>query len=186
MSEEGNEEEFDAREDFMAWCREHTGSLRLTARRHARDHQAADDAVQHVLESFWKKWEEADLRRKVKNTPGYAQRCVINAWRSMERSETAERERLKKYASGEPVPETQDLYSDIEWKLSLPPMLDMLNPTWRSVIELRYRQGRSFPEIAALMGISESTARRFDKRALIALAEAERAWGEKGGGDGRR
>ncbi|MET7937628.1 sigma-70 family RNA polymerase sigma factor [Streptomyces sp. NPDC005322] len=175
---------FDVREDFKAWLCEHTEPLRLTARRHARDHQAADDAVQIVLERFWKKWEDAEFREKVKNTPGYAQRCVINAWRSTERSETAERERLKKYGSGELVPETQDLYSDIEWKLSLPPMLEMLEPTWRSVIELRYQQGKSFPEIAAVMGISESTARRYDKGALDALSKAERAWGEKGGRDG--
>ncbi|WP_432038028.1 RNA polymerase sigma factor [Streptomyces cucumeris] len=178
-------EEFDAREDFRTWLYTGTGPLRLTARRHARDHQAADDTVQTVLESFWKKWGNAEFREKVKNTPGYAQRCVINAWRSTERSEAAERERLRKYSSGEPVPETQDLYSDIEWKLSLPPMLEQLEPTWRSVIELRYRQGKSFAEIAVILGISESTARRYDKGALNALAQAERAWGEKGGRDGR-
>jgi RNA polymerase sigma factor (sigma-70 family) len=166
----------DLKEDFRIWCLENSRRLLQVAFRHSRNRWTAEDVYQTTLEKFWARWDNDEFRKRVKSDPGFAPRCVINNWRDLARSEIADRERLKKTMTGK-VPD--EAYSDIERDEMISQMLGELDPTWRSVIELRYMQEKSITETAAALGISEATARRYEKRALAALEKAEQRMGDE-------
>ena len=165
-------EEFDVKEDYTTWCRSNAESLRKYIRRITREHQAADDAVQVVLFRFWRRWQDASFRTRAREEPGYARRAVINAWRSECRSDRAREMRQQRWVSDNPGRESHEMYSDVEREVRLAALLQPLPPTWRTVIELRHIQGKSFVQVAAEMGIAEWRARHYDALAIRALRKA--------------
>ncbi|MEW1861786.1 sigma-70 family RNA polymerase sigma factor [Streptomyces sp. NPDC088194] len=161
-----------SQEDFELWCRQNAESLLRIAYRSARNPVTAEDAVQKVLFRFWRHWGTLRLRESVKTIPGYAARAVINQLRSIERSDIRDRERLTEWLRSEAESIDGDMYSEVEWELGIPQILGKLNPTWKLIIQLRYLEKATFSEIADLLGISESTARRYEKLAREEVMKA--------------
>ncbi|WHM41122.1 sigma-70 family RNA polymerase sigma factor [Streptomyces sp. BPTC-684] len=167
------EKSFDLRGDFGQYCEENTPRLLRVAFRITRDPWAAEDALQNVLEKFWKRWPEAGFRDRVLRTPGYSNSCVVYSAIDAIRSEASRAFREEQDASKEVV--RSDDYLRVEDDDSFRRMLDVLNSlnrTWRLVIYLRYAREFTIVEVAAIIQISESTARRYERRALMALREA--------------
>jgi RNA polymerase sigma factor (sigma-70 family) len=175
------DDDADTRKDFETWCLEHLPTLRSTGVRHSPRY--GEDAVQTVLERYQSKWGNPDFSDEVKSSPGcgYAKRSVINETRSMANSENADHRRLQKWTTNNPPADSSETFAHVEEKVSADSLLDMLNPTWRSVICLRYGDGLSLADVAAHLGISESTARRYEKLAVKAFMQAERTWEEQKG-----
>ncbi|MEU3838414.1 sigma-70 family RNA polymerase sigma factor [Streptomyces sp. NPDC028635] len=160
----------EARADFVRHCEENTGRLIGAAYRVTGNLWDAQDAVQTVWYRFWKSWPSADFRNVVLNNPGYSYRAVFNAALDIARSEMTRTLRQEKEARKESV--TEDGYSRVEDDARLFKLLKNLHPTWRLVIHLRFTQELTFAELAAVLRVSEATARRYEKRAIKALEEA--------------
>jgi RNA polymerase sigma factor (sigma-70 family) len=161
------------RADFSAFCEESTGALLRTAWRITCNKYDAEDAVQNVLEKFWTRWPNPRFRDAVKSQPGYSHTCVTRAAIDCIRSEKSRSQRQEKVAGKVVVSESDysrvDDGDSFKWGLEL---LKQLNPTWHLVIYLRYAQEKTIAEVAANLRIGETTARRYEKRALKALKEA--------------
>ncbi|MEU6495739.1 sigma-70 family RNA polymerase sigma factor [Streptomyces sp. NPDC046984] len=161
------------RADFVKYCEENEARLIGAAHRITGNPWDAEDAVQNVLERFWKSWSDAAFRERVRKTRGYSSRCVTNAAIDAIRSGRSRVGREDKDAREVVV--RSDGYSYVEADESFRGMLKILeglNSTWRVVIHLRYAEEFKPVEVAAILRISEATARRYEKRALRALEEA--------------
>jgi RNA polymerase sigma-70 factor (ECF subfamily) len=161
------------RADFAKYCEANTARLIGVAYRVTGNRWDAQDATQNVLLKFWEFWPDADFRDRVWNNRSYSRTAVVRAAIDMIRSEKARAERQEKDARKEVI--KGDDFSRINDDDSFSGMLEVLhglNPTWRVVIHLRYKQDFKIAEVAALLRISEATARRYEKRALKALEEA--------------
>ncbi|WP_329332679.1 sigma-70 family RNA polymerase sigma factor [Streptomyces sp. NBC_01352] len=159
--------------DFGKYCEENSAHLLRTAFRITGNPWDAQDALQNVLEKFWKKWPEENFRNIVWSNPAYSRKCVVSSAIDAIRSETSRARREEKDARKEV--ENGDDYLRVDDEESFGRTLDVLhslNPTWRLVIHLRYAREYSIVEVAAILRISEATARRYEKRALKALEEA--------------
>ncbi|MFI7015477.1 RNA polymerase sigma factor [Streptomyces sp. NPDC050164] len=161
------------RANFVKHCEENTARLTGAAYRVTGNHCDAQDTVQNVWMKFWEAWSDADFRDRVLNNRGYSYSAVVRAAIDVIRSEKSRSEREEKEAR-KVVVKGGD-YLCVEDDDSFRGMLDVLqslNPTWRLVIHLRYSREFKIAEVAALLRISEATARRYEKRALKALEEA--------------
>lgn len=159
--------------DFSKYCEENSARLLRTAFRVTGNPWDAQDALQNVLEKFWKRWPEGDFRDRVWGNPAYSHGCVVYSAIDSIRSEKSRTQREEKDARK--VVENGDDYLRVDDEESFARTLDVLhslNPTWRLVIHLRYARECSIVEVAEILRISESTARRYEKRALKALKEA--------------
>ncbi|MFQ6148676.1 RNA polymerase sigma factor [Streptomyces seoulensis] len=160
----------EARAAFVSYCGENTGRLIGAAYRVTGNLWDAQDVVQNVWYQFWKRWPDAEFRDVVLKKPSYSYRAVSNAALDMVRSEMARTLRQEKDARKESV--TDDGYLRVEDDARLFKLLKKLHPTWRLVIHLRFMREFSFADLAAVLRVSEATARRYEKRALKALEEA--------------
>ncbi|GGN45867.1 RNA polymerase sigma factor [Streptomyces fuscichromogenes] len=159
--------------DFVKYCEERTDSFIRAAYRITGSLWDAQDAVQDVFLKFWKSWPDPEFRIRVLSSRGYAYRSITHAAVDTIRSGKSRREREEEDARKVIV--GTDEYSRVEDDDSFGRTLDVLqalNPTWRLVIHLRYAQELKSAEVAAVLRISEATARRYEKRALKALEEA--------------
>ncbi|MGW5282503.1 RNA polymerase sigma factor [Streptomyces collinus] len=160
--------------NFVEYCEANTGRLIGAAYRVTGNLWDAQDAVQNVLLKYWRDWPDADFRNRVWNNRSYSYASARRAAIDVIRNEKSRTEREEKEARKEGVAKCDD-YLRVEDDDSFHRTLDALqrlNPTWRLVIHLRYAQDRTVAEVAALLEISEATARRYEKRAHKALEEA--------------
>lgn len=159
--------------EFTKFCEENTARLLSVAYRITRNPWDARDALQNVFERFWTRWHEEGFRCRVTNSRSYSNSCVANSAIDIIRSEKSRTQREEKDARKE-VGKGDD-YLHVEEDDSLQRALNALhslNQNWRLVIHLRYVEDYKIAEVAALLRISESTARRYEKRAMEALEEA--------------
>ncbi|GHE14148.1 RNA polymerase sigma factor [Streptomyces alanosinicus] len=161
------------RDDFAKYCELNTERLIGAAYRVTGSHWDAQDAVQNVWLKFWGSWHDAGFRDSVWNNRGYSYKAVFRAAIDLIRSEKSRAEREEKDARK--VVAKDDDYLRVDDDDSFGRILEILhelNPDWRLVIHLRYAQELKIAEVAALLRVSEATARRYEKRALMALKEA--------------
>lgn len=159
--------------DFCKFCEQNYARLVRIAKRITQNPWDAQDAVQDVLEKFWKRWPEQDFRDRVWNVPGYSHRCIVYAAVDNIRSEQSRYKRQEKDARKEVGKDSDFLRVDDDDSFARAlEVLRGLNPTWRLVILLRYARECTIVEVAAILRISESTARRYERKALKALEEA--------------
>ncbi|MEV5787576.1 sigma-70 family RNA polymerase sigma factor [Streptomyces sp. NPDC052287] len=164
----------DLRADFCNFCDEYAIMLFRTVNRYSRNTWDAEDAVQETLLNFWSRWDNEEFRQRVRK-PGFAVTSAINSWRDNVRSEISRAKREEN--DGRKVVASQDDYSRVDGDLDFSRMLKILgslNPTWRTVIIMRYEQEYTLAEVAAALGVSEATARRYEKRAIMALKEGDK------------
>jgi RNA polymerase sigma-70 factor (sigma-E family) len=154
-----------AEADFTAYVTERRASLYATAYHLTGDRQEAEDLLQTALFSTYRAWDRISDKAAV---GGYLRRTMTNlhisAWR---------RRKLNEYPTEE-LPETAgdtDAMSGTELRAVLWQALAKLPEPQRTMLVLRYYEGRTDPEIADTLGISVGTVKSSIWRSLRRLRE---------------
>lgn len=157
----------DAEAVFTAYVRERRASLYATAYHLTGDRFEAEDLLQSALFSTYRAWDRISDKAAV---GGYLRRTMTNlhisAWR---------RRKLNEYPTEE-LPETAgdtDAMRGTELRAVLWQALARLPETQRTMLVLRYYEGRTDPEIASILDISVGTVKSSIWRSLRRLREDE-------------
>ncbi|MFE7774097.1 SigE family RNA polymerase sigma factor [Streptomyces sp. NPDC057445] len=153
--------------EFTAYVQERRASLYATAYHLTGDRFEAEDLLQSALFSTYRAWDRISDKAAV---GGYLRRTMTNlhisAWR---------RRKLNEYPTEE-LPETAgdtDAMRGTELRAVLWQALARLPETQRTMLVLRYYEGRTDPEIADILGISVGTVKSSIWRSLRRLREDE-------------
>ncbi|GAA1955064.1 SigE family RNA polymerase sigma factor [Kitasatospora viridis] len=159
--------EVDHLTEFTAYVRERRASLYATAYHLTGDRFEAEDLLQSALFSTYRAWGRIADKAAV---GGYLRRTMTNlhisAWR---------RRKLNEYPTEE-LPETvgdTDAMGGTELRAVLWQALAKLPENQRTMLVLRYYEGRTDPEIADILGISVGTVKSSIWRALRRLRDDE-------------
>ncbi|MEU8697484.1 SigE family RNA polymerase sigma factor [Streptomyces sp. NPDC048680] len=157
----------DAEAVFTAYVRERRASLYATAYHLTGDRFEAEDLLQSALFSTYRAWDRISDKAAV---GGYLRRTMTNlhisAWR---------RRKLNEYPTEE-LPETAgdtDAMRGTELRAVLWQALARLPELQRTMLVLRYYEGRTDPEIASILDISVGTVKSSIWRSLRRLREDE-------------
>ncbi|MFD3920375.1 SigE family RNA polymerase sigma factor [Streptomyces sp. NPDC058595] len=157
----------DAETAFTAYVQERRASLYATAYHLTGDRFEAEDLLQSALFSTYRAWDRISDKAAV---GGYLRRTMTNlhisAWR---------RRKLNEYPTEE-LPETAgdtDAMRGTELRTVLWQALSRLPETQRTMLVLRYYEGRTDPEIADILDISVGTVKSSIWRSLRRLREDE-------------
>ncbi|WP_330173944.1 SigE family RNA polymerase sigma factor [Streptomyces sp. NBC_01498] len=157
----------DAETAFTAYVQERRASLYATAYHLTGDRFEAEDLLQSALFSTYRAWDRISDKAAV---GGYLRRTMTNlhisAWR---------RRKLNEYPTEE-LPETAgdtDAMRGTELRTVLWQALSRLPETQRTMLVLRYYEGRTDPEIADILNISVGTVKSSIWRSLRRLREDE-------------
>ncbi|MFC0601252.1 SigE family RNA polymerase sigma factor [Streptomyces palmae] len=155
----------EAEEAFTAYVQERRASLYATAYHLTGDRYEAEDLLQSALFSTYRAWDRISDKAAV---GGYLRRTMTNlhisAWR---------RRKLNEYPTEE-LPETagdQDAMRGTELRAVLWQALARLPEMQRTMLVLRYYEGRTDPEIADILNISVGTVKSSIWRSLRRLRE---------------
>lgn len=155
----------DAEAAFTAYVQERRASLYATAYHLTGDRFEAEDLLQSALFSTYRAWDRISDKAAV---GGYLRRTMTNlhisAWR---------RRKLNEYPTEE-LPETAgdtDAMRGTELRAVLWQALSRLPETQRTMLVLRYYEGRTDPEIADILDISVGTVKSSIWRSLRRLRE---------------
>ncbi|MEU1054824.1 SigE family RNA polymerase sigma factor [Streptomyces sp. NPDC005876] len=153
--------------EFTAYVQERRASLYATAYHLTGDRFEAEDLLQSALFSTYRAWDRISDKAAV---GGYLRRTMTNlhisAWR---------RRKLNEYPTEE-LPETAgdtDAMRGTELRAVLWQALAKLPELQRTMLVLRYYEGRTDPEIADVLGISVGTVKSSIWRSLRRLREDE-------------
>lgn len=160
-------QEAEAEAAFTAYVQERRASLYATAYHLTGDRFAAEDLLQSALFSTYRAWDRISDKAAV---GGYLRRTMTNlhisAWR---------RRKLNEYPTEE-LPETvgdTDEMGGTELRAVLWQALARLPEQQRTMLVLRYYEGRTDPEIADILGISVGTVKSSIWRSLRRMREDE-------------
>ncbi|MFI1398535.1 SigE family RNA polymerase sigma factor [Streptomyces sp. NPDC020681] len=153
--------------EFTAYVQERRSSLYATAYHLTGDRFEAEDLLQSALFSTYRAWDRISDKAAV---GGYLRRTMTNlhisAWR---------RRKLNEYPTEE-LPETAsdtDAMRGTELRAVLWQALARLPELQRTMLVLRYYEGRTDPEIAEILDISVGTVKSSIWRSLRRLREDE-------------
>jgi RNA polymerase sigma-70 factor (sigma-E family) len=153
--------------EFTTYVQERRASLYATAYHLTGDRFEAEDLLQSALFSTYKAWDRISDKAAV---GGYLRRTMTNlhisAWR---------RRKLNEYPTEE-LPETPgdtDAMRGTELRTVLWQALARLPEQQRTMLVLRYYEGRTDPEIADILGISVGTVKSSIWRSLRRLRDDE-------------
>ncbi len=165
--ERSSQAQADAEAAFTAYVQERRASLYATAYHLTGDRFEAEDLLQSALFSTYKAWDRISDKAAV---GGYLRRTMTNlhisAWR---------RRKLNEYPTEE-LPETAgdtDAMRGTELRAVLWQALARLPELQRTMLVLRYYEGRTDPEIADILDISVGTVKSSIWRSLRRLREDE-------------
>lgn len=151
--------------EFTAYVQERRASLYATAYHLTGDRFEAEDLLQSALFSTYRAWDRISDKAAV---GGYLRRTMTNlhisAWR---------RRKLNEYPTEE-LPETPgdtDAMRGTELRAVLWQALSRLPELQRTMLVLRYYEGRTDPEIAEILDISVGTVKSSIWRSLRRLRE---------------
>ncbi|QDY78676.1 SigE family RNA polymerase sigma factor [Streptomyces qinzhouensis] len=151
--------------EFTAYVQERRSSLYATAYHLTGDRFEAEDLLQSALFSTYRAWDRISDKAAV---GGYLRRTMTNlhisAWR---------RRKLSEYPTEE-LPETAsdtDAMRGTELRAVLWQALARLPELQRTMLVLRYYEGRTDPEIADILGISVGTVKSSIWRSLRRLRD---------------
>ncbi|MGW7369316.1 SigE family RNA polymerase sigma factor [Streptomyces sp. NPDC054841] len=163
----GHSEAADAEAAFTAYVQERRASLYATAYHLTGDRFEAEDLLQSALFSTYRAWDRISDKAAV---GGYLRRTMTNlhisAWR---------RRKIDEYPTEE-LPETvgdTDAMRGTELRAVLWQALARLPEPQRTMLVLRYYEGRTDPEIAEILDISVGTVKSSIWRSLRRLREDE-------------
>lgn len=155
---------------------EHAGWVRSLARRLVRDENLADDVAQEVLSTAIR-----HPPRTRANLRGWLAVSLRNALHSTSRSTRRRARREREVSRRERVPATLDLVERLDVHRKLVDEVQRLAEPYRTVILLRYFEGRSLAEIARLCVVPVPTVNSRVRRALDHLrARLDEVHGSRG------
>lgn len=149
--------------DFESWVEARSAALLRFAYLVLGERTRAEEAVQEALVAVWPRWRWVVGRG---DPEAYVRRSIVNAgtswWRRFRRRELLVAEPVDVEETLDPADELAD--QDAAWALcaSLP-------AKQRAAVVLRYYEGLSDTEIAAVLGCTAGTVRSQIHRALAAL-----------------
>lgn len=153
--------------EFTAYVQERRAALYATAFHLTGDRYEAEDLLQTALFSTYRAWDRISDKAAV---GGYLRRTMTNlhisAWR---------RRKLNEYPTEE-LPETAsdtDAMRGTELRAVLWQALSRIPEPQRTMLVLRYYEGRTDPEIAEILGISVGTVKSSIWRSLRRMREDE-------------
>ncbi|MEV8568352.1 SigE family RNA polymerase sigma factor [Streptomyces sp. NPDC051322] len=153
--------------EFTAYVQERRASLYATAYHLTGDRFEAEDLLQSALFSTYRAWDRISDKAAV---GGYLRRTMTNlhisAWR---------RRKINEYPT-EQLPETAgdtDAMRGTELRAVLWQALARLPEPQRTMLVLRYYEGRTDPEIADILGISVGTVKSSIWRSLRRMRDDE-------------
>ncbi|MET7985649.1 SigE family RNA polymerase sigma factor [Streptomyces sp. NPDC005281] len=152
---------------FTAYVQERRASLYATAYHLTGDRFEAEDLLQSALFSTYRAWDRISDKAAV---GGYLRRTMTNlhisAWR---------RRKLNEYPTEElpEAPGDTDAMRGTELRAVLWQALARLPELQRTMLVLRYYEGRTDPEIAEILGISVGTVKSSIWRSLRRMREDE-------------
>ncbi|WP_153427527.1 SigE family RNA polymerase sigma factor, partial [Streptomyces alkaliphilus] len=155
----------DAEAEFTAYVKERRASLYAAAYHLTGDRHEAEDLLQSALLSTYRAWDRISDKGAV---GGYLRRTMTNlhisAWR---------RRKLNEYPTEElpEEPGEQDTMRGTELRTVLWQALARLPEQQRTMLVLRYYEGRTDPEIADTLNISVGTVKSSIWRTLRRLRE---------------
>ncbi|MGY0069391.1 SigE family RNA polymerase sigma factor [Streptomyces sp. QTS137] len=165
--EETGERRSPSEAEFTAYVQERRASLYATAYHLTGDRFEAEDLLQSALFSTYRAWDRISDKAAV---GGYLRRTMTNlhisAWR---------RRKLNEYPTEE-LPETvgdTDAMRGTELRAVLWQALARLPELQRTMLVLRYYEGRTDPEIADILAISVGTVKSSIWRSLRRLRDDE-------------
>jgi RNA polymerase sigma-70 factor (sigma-E family) len=148
--------------DFESWATARLAALTRFAYLVTGSQSAADDAVQSALVSVCERWSRISRRD---DPDAYVRRMVVNAhissWRKSGRREwpvSVVRERTVSDHADDVAG------ADAIWRLCV-----QLPAQQRAAVVLRFYEDLGYVEIAAILGVTQATARSHVHRALEAL-----------------
>ncbi|MFF0741193.1 SigE family RNA polymerase sigma factor [Streptomyces sp. NPDC004111] len=156
-----------AEAEFTAYVQERRASLYATAYHLTGDRFEAEDLLQSALFSTYRAWDRISDKAAV---GGYLRRTMTNLHISQWR-----RRKLNEYPTEE-LPETvgdTDAMRGTELRAVLWQALARLPELQRTMLVLRYYEGRTDPEIADILDISVGTVKSSIWRSLRRLREDE-------------
>lgn len=156
-----------AEAEFTAYVKERRASLYATAYHLTGDRFEAEDLLQSALFSTYRAWDRISDKAAV---GGYLRRTMTNLHISQWR-----RRKLNEYPTEE-LPETvgdTDAMRGTELRAVLWQALARLPELQRTMLVLRYYEGRTDPEIADILDISVGTVKSSIWRSLRRLREDE-------------
>ncbi|MFE0044188.1 SigE family RNA polymerase sigma factor [Streptomyces albireticuli] len=163
----GKTDRSDVEAAFTAYVQERRASLYATAYHLTGDRHEAEDLLQSALFSTYRAWDRISDKAAV---GGYLRRTMTNlhisAWR---------RRKLNEYPTEE-LPETvgeTDAMRGTELRAVLWQALARLPELQRTMLVLRYYEGRTDPEIAEILDISVGTVKSSIWRSLRRLRDDE-------------
>ena len=153
----------DTRQDFAAFVAERQRPLLRLAMVLSGDARLAEDVVADVLARAYERWPRVAA---MEQPYAYVRRMVVNEylswWRRARRATTVAE--LESFIA--PVPDHAQAHADRD---ALARRLTRLPKRQRATLVLRYYEGLSDTEIAAVLGCAESTVRSNAARALAVL-----------------
>ncbi|ROO89179.1 RNA polymerase sigma-70 factor (sigma-E family) [Actinocorallia herbida] len=149
--------------DFTRFVKDRGTALLRFATALTGDRHHAEDLVQAVLERAFPKWKRISRRG---DPEWYLRRSIVNAAKDGWRSDTRALTLLERVGGEEPVAVPFDDYVRRD---AVRRALHELSPGQRTVIVLRYWEGLSEAETAALMDVTVGTVKSQTHRAMRAL-----------------
>jgi RNA polymerase sigma-70 factor (sigma-E family) len=150
-------------EEFRAFVMSRAASLHRTAYLLCGDWHLADDLVQEALAKAFRHWKRV---QRADSPDAYVRRILINEsnrrWRTR-------RDLALRAEEAEPDGVTSDPADEVVDRAELLEALQSLPPRQRATIVLRYLDGLTERETAAVLGCSEGTVKSQSSRALTRL-----------------
>jgi RNA polymerase sigma-70 factor (sigma-E family) len=152
-----------AEQDFRAFVQGIAASLHRTAYLMCGDWHLADDLVQEALAKAYSHWRKV---QGAENPSAYVRRILINesrrSWRRNRTMTAHPDDRLADLA-------VDDMSNGVVNRAELLHALQSLSPRQRATVVLRFLEGLSERETAAVLGCGEGTVKSQTSRALIKL-----------------
>lgn len=161
---------------WSAWFDQNAAGLILFARQWTDTHADAEDVVQDVFVRFWRSGRQLDAASDPKAYLfASVKRAALDSRRGRLRRDRREAEAGRDRLADEPLFRS-DAERD-EWRVEVESALALLPGPQREVLVLKVWAGLTFPEVAAVVGVSPNTAASRYRYALEALRRrlAERA-----------
>ena len=150
-------------DDFTTFVLARRPALLRAARSITGDEHLAEDLLQTALVSVLPRWEDLKERRAA---DAYVRRTMVNQHHSWHRQPWRRHESTVSWLPEQPAPEAHLV------ELGLWPVVTALPAAQRSAVVLRFYEGLSVAEAAAVLGCSTGTVKSNTSRGLAALRRA--------------
>jgi RNA polymerase sigma-70 factor (ECF subfamily) len=152
-------------DQWTLWLDQHIATLILLARQWVPARADAEDVVQEAFIRFWRS------RHRVSDPAAYFYACVKHVALDWQRSRKRQCRREHARAHSETATMFAGPLDEAERRAAVEEALHSLPESQREVLVMRIWGGLSFPQIAAVLGTSDNTAKSRYRYAISKLSE---------------